>query len=415
MTPPEIDAGRVIEDLRGLAGSTSDGSGAQRVAWTQTWELARDFVARLLRELGLDVESDEAGNRWAYLPGRRPEVVAIGSHIDSVPNGGRLDGALGVMAAIGVVRALVAAGIEPESTVAVVDFADEEGSRFGRSLFGSSAVAGSLDPARLRGLHDADGVGIEEAMGGYGVDLDLAPRAAARREGVVAFLELHVEQGPVLEAAGLGVGAVEGAMGIDRRRCRVLGQIGHAGATPMARRRDPLVASAAAITECVALAEAAGGLATAGELRLDPNIPTAVPRSVEFTIDLRHAEPEALAGMATQIYEATDRAVTGKGCSLEIEPIWESAPVRFDPALVRIARRHASRVSGGDLTLVSGPGHDAVALAEVLPSAMLFASSINGVSHAPEEDTSEQDLRSAIEAFGGACFELALSPGSALT
>lgn len=407
---PEIDTNRVIGDLRRLASSTGDESGAQRVAWTKTWEFARGQVAGLLDEFGLEVESDEAGNRWAYLSGRRPEIVALGSHIDSVPNGGWLDGSLGVMAAVGVVRALVTDGIEPEFTVAVVDFADEEGSRFGRSLFGSSAVAGSLDPARLRGLDDADGVGIEEALGEFGVDLDLAPRAAARRDGVSAFLELHVEQGPILEAAGLGAGAVEGAMGIDRRRCRVVGQIGHAGATPMGQRRDPMVATAAAITECVAMAEAANGLATVGEFRLEPNIPTAVPRSVEFILDLRHAEPGALAEMGSQACAAIERAVVDRGCRVEIQRIWESEPVRFDPNLVQLARRHASRACGGDVRLVSGPGHDAVEMARVVPSAMLFAASIGGVSHAREEDTSERDLRAAIEAFGGACFELALSP-----
>lgn len=409
---PPIDTARVLDDLRRLAEATSDDRGAQRVAWTGTWAEARAFVVAAADELGLGVERDEAGNQWFYLPGERSETIAIGSHIDSVPNGGWLDGALGVMAAIGVARALVEAGVKPELTVAVVDFADEEGARFGRSLFGSAAAAGSLEPAELHGLRDTDGIGIEQALAEHGVDLDSAPDAASRLEQVRAFVELHIEQGPVLEAAGLGVGAVEGAMGISRSRVRMLGQIGHAGATPMAERRDPMVATASAITEIAARAEAVGGLATIGEVRVDPNVPTAVPREVEFIVDLRHTEAARLSELAAELAGVAERAAESAGCRCELSRIWESDPVRFDQGLIDIAKREASRVAGGSVPLFSGPGHDAVEMARAVPAAMLFAPSIDGISHAAEEDTDESDLREAIEAYGAMCLRLATGRAS---
>ncbi len=201
-----MDAARVIADLRELDRRTGGPGGARRVCWTDEWAAARDFLRELLP---VEASLDAAGNLWAVVPGDSEEVVAIGSHIDSVPSGGWLDGALGVMAAVEVLRSLDA----PARTVAFVDWADEEGSRFGRSLLGSSAFSGTLDPDTVRGLADADGVTLADAVAAHGVSVDEMPSAAAGRS-LAAYLELHIEQGPVLEAEGVACGAVLGTFGM---------------------------------------------------------------------------------------------------------------------------------------------------------------------------------------------------------
>ena len=211
---PAIDAGRVIADLRELDRRTGGADGAQRLCWGEGWRAARSLLGDLLAELGLEAERDEAGNLWASLAGEDGPGVAVGSHLDSVPNGGWLDGALGVMAALGVLRAGAAEGVAPPRTLTLVDWADEEGARFGRSLFGSSAFSGTLAVDELRRLRDADGRSIAEVLSENGVELGEAARAAGRRGEVAAYLELHIEQGPILEAEGLRAAAVGGCVGI---------------------------------------------------------------------------------------------------------------------------------------------------------------------------------------------------------
>ena len=250
---PAIDAGRVVADLRELHALTGTDAGAQRVCWTETWRQAQSLLAERLGELGLEPERDEAGNVWAYLEGDAEPALAVGSHVDSVPDGGWLDGALGVMAALGVVRAWAESGERPPRTLAFVDWADEEGARFGRSLFGSSAFSGTLVPDEARELRDSEGVSIVDALAENGVELDRVLEAGSRRSRLGAYLELHIEQGPVLEAEGLRSAAVNGCVGIERHRFRFRGQASHAGTTPMDRRRDAGLAAADA-----ALAHRAG-------------------------------------------------------------------------------------------------------------------------------------------------------------
>ncbi len=242
---PAIDPARVIADLRELAQRTSDEGGAQRLCWGPGWRRAREYLGELLAELGLEPETDEAGNVWARLEGRDPAApaLALGSHLDSVPGGGWLDGALGVMAALGVLRAW-AGGEPPPVPLVLVDWADEEGARFGRSLFGSSAFAGTLEPAEVAGLRDADGRPLADVLAEDGVELAQAPQCAARREGLGAYLELHIEQGPVMEAQGLRAAAVTGCAGVERLRLEFRGQAAHAGTTPMGARRDAMLAAA---------------------------------------------------------------------------------------------------------------------------------------------------------------------------
>src|SRR6188508_2601493 len=227
-----IDPGRVVADLRELRSLTGDDDGAQRVAWTDTWKTANDWLRDELAAIdGVSVESDAAGNLWATAPGDSERFLIIGGHLDSVPDGGWLDGVLNVLAGLEVLRAQA-----PESrplTLKLVSWADEEGARFGRSLLGSSATAGTLDPDAVRGLTDRDGTTLPDALAAQGVDLDRMGESHARLEGAVAYLELHIEQGPVLEQLGLPLGAVLGTFGVQRHRVTFTGAHAHAGASPM--------------------------------------------------------------------------------------------------------------------------------------------------------------------------------------
>jgi N-carbamoyl-L-amino-acid hydrolase len=397
---PAIDTGRVVADLRELARRTSDDAGAQRLCWGEGWRTARDFLRELLGEIGLEPEIDEAGNAWAYLPGKEEPALAVGSHIDSVPNGGWLDGALGVMGALGVLRAWAQADAQPPRTLALVDWADEEGARFGRSLFGSSAAAGTFEPAELADARDAGGRCAREVLAENGVELAGATDSRSRLERLGAYLELHIEQGPVLEAGRIKAAAVSGCVGVERVRFRIGGRVSHAGTTPMDARHDAGLAAAAAALRVEEIAVAEGGVGTVGEINFEPGIPTAVPGRASIVVDLRNRSAEALARMLRAAREAVAACAAERGCKVSEEPVWRIEPIAFDPELVATAREACERVTGTAYELPSGALHDAASMAPRLPTAMVFSPSIAGVSHAPEEDTAEADLRIAIEVFG---------------
>jgi hydantoinase/carbamoylase family amidase len=397
---PAVDAARAIADLRELDRRTGGAGGARRVCWGPEWRDARELLVDLLDELGLAPERDQAGNLWAYLEGEREPALALGSHVDSVPAGGWLDGALGVMTAVAVLRAWAGANERPPRTLALVDFADEEGARFGRSLFGSSAVSGTLVPAELEGLRDAEGEPIAAVLADNGVELGRAPRAASRAERVAAYLELHIEQGPVLEAEGLRAAAVSGCAGVERHRFRIEGQASHAGTTPMDRRRDAGLAAADAALRIERIPDAEGGVATTGALELDPGIPTAVAGAASLAVDLRNPDAAALARMLDAARGAVADAAAARGCEASSELVWRIEPIGFDPELVELAREACREAAGSDRVLASGALHDAAEIARARPAAMVFTPSIAGISHAREEDTAEDDLAAAIEAFG---------------
>jgi len=241
-TPNAVQPDRVIADLRELAALTGGPDGARRLCWTDEWKTARAWLRGKLDELSAAVEVDPAGNLWATIPGRTPDAVVVGSHIDSVPRGGWLDGALGITSALEMLR--LYAGTTPPATLRLVDWADEEGARFGRSLFGSSAAAGTLDPDSVRGLRDRDGVALPDALAAHGVDLDQAYRAGEQLTDVKAYLELHIEQGPILESKGIPIGPVLGTFGVERHAIHFTGRTSHAGSTPMNLRHDALACAA---------------------------------------------------------------------------------------------------------------------------------------------------------------------------
>jgi hydantoinase/carbamoylase family amidase len=395
-----LDAARVIADLRELERRTGDERGAQRLCWTETWSAARGFLGELLEEIGVRPEIDEAGNLWARLDGDVAEepALAVGSHLDSVPDGGWLDGALGVMAGVGVLRAY--AGAEPSRAIALVDWADEEGARFGRSLFGSSAFAGTLDPDSVRHLRDGEGHDLPAVLAEHGVDIDRAHESGRRRSGVGLYLELHIEQGPRMEADGIRAAAVTGCVGIERVRFTFSGQASHAGTTPMEVRRDAGLAAAAAALTIERIPSVDGGVATTGELRLRPGIPTAVAGEAVLSVDLRNSDAEALARMLDSARAACETAAEERHLGVSEEPVWRIDPIPFDADLVAAARRACAEAVGQEAEIESGALHDAAEVARVLPAAMLFCPSKAGISHAKEEDTDEADLAAAIEAFG---------------
>src|SRR5436190_10950594 len=239
-----LDPGRTVAELHELRELTGDDNGAQRVAWTDTWERARDWLREKVGPTGAEEEVDAAGNQWFTLRGASDRALLLGGHIDSVPNGGWLDGCLNVMAAVEVLRRIAEDGSPPVS-VRLVNWADEEGARFGRSLFGSSAAAGSMaDQDELRQRRDADGVALPDALKEHGVDLDRALEARSQLENAAAYLELHIEQGPVLESLALPLGVVLGTFGVERNQVTFRGQAAHAGSTPMDKRRDALAGAA---------------------------------------------------------------------------------------------------------------------------------------------------------------------------
>ena len=400
MSGPAIDAGRVIADLRELDRRTGGPDGAQRLCWGEGWGAARSLLGELLAELGLEPDRDAAGNLWASIDGGAGPALALGSHLDSVPEGGWLDGALGVMAALGVLRAWAGHAEPPPRTLTLVDWADEEGARFGRSLFGSSAFSGTLDPAELRGLRDAEGRAIAEVLAGSGIELRRAPEAASRQGRLASYLELHIEQGPVLEAEGLRAAAVAGCAGVERHRFKFRGQASHAGTTPMDRRRDAGLAAAETALRIEEIGRRHGGVATTGAVALRPGIATAVAGEAELLVDLRHPGAGELASMLADAEDEAKTIAGQRGCELATESIWRIEPIPFDPDLVSAARQACLDAADSDRVLTSGALHDAAEVARIVPAAMIFSPSAAGISHAKEEDTPEADLAAAIDAFG---------------
>ncbi len=407
---PSIDAGRVIADLRELDRLTGGAGGARRLCWSEGWRAARSLLDELLGEIGLAPERDPAGNLWARIGGRDSPALGLGSHLDSVPAGGWLDGALGVMAALGVLRAWAEDDRTPPMPLALIDWADEEGARFGRSLFGSSAFSGRLDPAEVAGLRDADGMSIADVLAEEGVALDRATEATEQQRGLAAYLELHIEQGPILEVEGESAAAVAGCAAVERFRLRFEGRTSHAGTTPMDRRRDAGLAAAETALRVEETGRRHGGVSTTGELILRPGIVTAVAGEAELLVDLRHPEAGPLEAMLEEIVGAAAAIAADRGCELATEHIWRIGPTVFDDDLVSTARQACADATGSDRVMTSGALHDAAEVASVRPAAMIFCPSAGGISHAAGEDTADDDLAAAIEAFGLAANRVLANP-----
>ena len=397
-----LDPSRVVSRLEELRSLTGDENGAQRVAWTETWARARAWLADGLADLPLEVARDAAGNDWYTLRGDSERAVLIGGHLDSVPNGGWLDGCLNVLAGAEVVRRIADEGTPPV-TVRLVDWADEEGARFGRSLFGSSAAGGSMsDQAELRRLTDRDGVSLTDAVGAYGVDLDRALDARTELETAAAYLELHIEQGPVLESLGLPLGTVLGTFGVERWRITWTGQAAHAGSTPMDQRRDALAGAAklALSLRDVARETGDGAVCTSGSVTCQPGIVTSVVETAEQLLDQRHLDANKLASMLARLQELSRGFAKEENLDVAWERIWNIEPILFDETLIGFADEAISGVSGTTHRLPSGPLHDAAEVSRSgVPTVMLFVQSLRGLSHTKLEDTKPEHLELSVAAL----------------
>jgi len=397
-----LDPKRTVAELKELRELTGDENGAQRVAWTGTWHDAREWLRGLVASTGAEETVDAAGNQWFTLRGESERAVLVGGHLDSVPNGGWLDGCLNVVAGSEVLRRVADEGTPPV-TLRLVNWADEEGARFGRSLFGSSAAAGSMaDQDELRQLKDADGMALPDAIGAYGVDLDSALDARSELDSAAAYLELHIEQGPVLESLDLPLGVVLGTFGVERHRITWRGQAAHAGSTPMDKRRDALAGAAKLALELrnVAARAGDGAVCTSGGVVCKPGIVTSVVETAEQLLDQRHLDAGKLAAMLAEAKAASERFAEEESIDAEWDRIWSIDPILFDDTLIGFADEAIAEVAGTTHRLPSGPLHDAAEVSRAgVPTVMLFVQSLRGLSHTKLEDTKEEHLELAVAAL----------------
>jgi beta-ureidopropionase / N-carbamoyl-L-amino-acid hydrolase len=391
---------RTIAELKELRALTSNENGAQRVAWTDTWLQAREWFAKKLTGLPVEHHYDAAGNNWVTLPGVSEKALLLGGHLDSVPNGGWLDGCLDFLAAFEVLRRFNDEFHgRPPVTIRIVDWADEEGARFGRSLLGSSAFAGTHSIPADRVRTDRDGIKLEDALRRCGVEIDRFPEAAREQKNAAAYLELHIEQGPVLEQLGLPLGVVLGTKGVERHSITFHGQEAHSGSTPMNARRDALAAAAKLALEIRSIAKKhPDAVCTMGSVKTFPGIVTAVVGRCEATLDQRDLDPRILAQIFQEAQDASRRFAEEEKCAVEWSRIWNIEPIAFHPELIKLCEESIQEVSGGKShKMPSGPLHDAAEVSRAgIPTVMLFVQSLRGISHNKIEDTREDHLALAV-------------------
>jgi len=406
MNPP-LNPNRTIAELKELRSLTADENGAQRVAFTPTWTKARAWLRKKLEALPVEIHNDAAGNTWTTLRGESDRTLLIGGHMDSVPNGGWLDGCLNVLAGVEILRRIHsqynrgrhASG--PPVTVRLVDWADEEGARFGKSLFGSSACSGNLDMNEARGLVDKDGIKLPEALKNVGVDFERVKDSGKELKHAAAYLELHIEQGPVLLDLDLPLGAVLGTFGVERHAITFHGQAAHSGSTPMNRRKDAFLAAAKMSPEIYRIAgRSHGGVCTIGSCTTKPGIVTSVVAECRITLDQRHLDTAALAKMLQEAKGASERFAKEGNVNVSWERLWQIAPRPFNDELIALCDEAIHETCGKSHRMPSGPLHDAAEVARAgVPTVMMFVQSLHGISHNKIEDTKEEHLQLCVTAF----------------
>jgi N-carbamoyl-L-amino-acid hydrolase len=393
---------RTVAELKELRTLTGNEHGAQRVAFTPTWLKARAWLKAKLQELPVEIHTDAAGNLWATLPGASEKALLIGGHIDSVPNGGWLDGCLNVMAGVEILRRINAQYPgKPPVTVRLVDWADEEGARFGKSLFGSSACSGNLNLDEARGLKDKDGIRLPDALKEIGVNFERVKDSGIELKTAAAYLELHIEQGPVLLDLDLPLGAVLGTFGVERHAITFHGQAAHSGSTPMNRRKDAFLAAAKMSSEIYKIAERSGnGVCTIGSCTTRPGIVTSVVEECRITLDQRHLDAARLARMLQEAKDAGERFAQEGNVRISWERLWQIAPRPFHDELIALCEESIRETCGQSHRLPSGPLHDAAEVAAAgVPTVMMFVQSLHGISHNKIEDTKEEHLELCVTAF----------------
>ncbi len=388
-----IDIDRLLQRLADLAaiGCIEGTEGCARLALTDEDKRGRDLVVAAMKDLDLEITTDGIGNVVGVMAGQidGPPVMC-GSHIDTVRTGGRYDGNLGVLAGLEIIEVLKAAGVTPYRPLAVAFFTDEEGARFAPDMLGSLVYVGGMPLEEALEIEGIDGptVGAELERIGYAGSSPLPAAAPA------AFVELHVEQGPVLEAEGITIGAVESVQGISWQEVTVTGQSNHAGTTPMALRKDPgyVAAACANFARELALELGAPQVATVGRLELHPNLVNVVPASATFTVDLRNTDEATLQDAERRFADFLEATAEAEHCTFETRELARFEPVLFDKRVVDLVADTADALGHSVKRMPSGAGHDAQMLARVCPTAMVFTPSRDGISHNPAEYTAPADL-----------------------
>jgi N-carbamoyl-L-amino-acid hydrolase len=393
---------RTVAELKELRSLTGDENGAQRVAFTKTWLTAREWLRERVKDLPLEIHKDAAGNTWFTLAGALEKSLLIGGHMDSVPNGGWLDGCLNVLAGVEILRRIHAQyNGKPPVTVRLVDWADEEGARFGKSLFGSSACSSNLNLDEARILKDKDGIALPDALRNVGIDLERVKESGGELKHAAAYLELHIEQGPVLLDLNLPLAAVLGTFGVERHAINFHGQAAHSGSTPMNRRKDAFLAAAKMSPEIYRIAERSGnGVCTIGSCTTKPGIVTSVVEDCRLTLDQRHLDPAALARMLADAQIAAKKFAYEGNVTASWERLWRIAPRPFNDQLIALCDEAIRETCGQSHRMPSGPLHDAAEVAAAgVPTVMMFVQSLHGISHNKIEDTKEEHLELAVTAF----------------
>jgi hydantoinase/carbamoylase family amidase len=372
-----------------------------RLAWTPELEAANEWLAGRMTDAGLAVDRDAAGNVFGRWDGGEGKAVLLGSHLDTVPRGGRYDGALGVVGALHAIRALRERGVRPKRPVWLVSFTDEEGARFRTALFGSRAFVGA-DAAAARGRRGGDGVALEDAMVSAGFDFARLGDAARVNE-VAAYLELHIEQGPVLERAGVDVGIVSSIVGLIGYAVSLSGEANHAGTTPMAARRDALAGAARVV---LALRDEARSrpdmTANVGTIEVEPGGTNVVPGICRFSIDVRSSARDGIERVERFTRDCLERVAAEEGLELTVRETYRLPFTDLDEALRGTLRRAAELEGATYAELPSGAGHDGMVLARHVPAAMLFVPSRGGISHSPAEYTSPEQCELSVRVLARA-------------
>ncbi len=391
-----------VAELKELRALTGDENGAQRVAFTPMWSKTRAWLREKLEALPVEIHTDAAGNLWATLRGELEKSLLIGGHMDSVPNGGWLDGCLNVVVGVEILRRINSQYEgKPPVTIRLVDWADEEGARFGKSLFGSSACSGNLDMNEARGLVDKDGIKLPDALKNIGVNFEHVKDSGAELKNAAAYLELHIEQGPVLLDLDLPLGAVLGTFGVERHAITFHGQAAHSGSTPMNRRKDAFLAAAKMSSEIYRIAERSnGGVCTIGSCITKPGIVTSVVEECRITLDQRHLDKAALEKMFLEAKDASEKFAREGNVEVSWERLWQIDPRPFNDELIALCDESIRETCGKSYRLPSGPLHDAAEVARAgVPTVMMFVQSLHGISHNKIEDTKEEHLEMCVTAF----------------
>jgi allantoate deiminase len=407
-----VNVERIARDLKLLSEYTSTpGSGVTRLAFSEEERKAREYLTGEMKKAGLEIYTDEAGNLFGRRPGRQADapVVMFGSHIDSVVNGGAFDGPAGVVSALEAMRVIKEKELETDNTLEMVVMTEEEGGRFGSGVWGSRAMAGLVTEEEIFQGRDRDGVSKAEAMRAFGLAPEKVKNAIREKGSIKVFLELHIEQGPVLEQKGIDVGLVESIVGIRTFFVTVRGKADHAGSTPMNYRKDALVGASRVISSIDRIAREAGEgtVATVGMVSVRPGAFNIVPEEVQFSIDLRDSSESVIGKVSSQIRQSLADNCSPLGLDFEWEERLAVPPVKIDPLIMSTLKDVGAEKGISTHVMPSGAGHDAMVMAKIAPVGMIFVPSRNGKSHCPEEWTDYDKVARGADMLLGTVLKLA--------